>query len=296
MAPPTRCLSSRLMTPLIEWRNIEGAEENWSSDAPLPQPLKVVSTELGLALLTLSSTIETVAYLILSAASRLLYPFTQTPYSICTSLLSSSSFTMIWSASDCLIFNIFYVRIITKESFARYWADWLSPLRIKLFIRTEDLLYICRLNNLPSSSDPLIRPITEHAAHIIEGAQFLKNHVVTETTQKVFKDMEVDAFFWVAARSVYLLTFGSAKGENIPKILKKETQTAIKKLRDSSQPTPEKLGEMFENPQKFNDAPPKDIEKSFNAIRKAASNEYQGSIFLTASYQKALELLEEPIL
>ena len=97
----TRCASSHLMTGLLAWRNPQGREENWISGAQGIENIwkhagKVVATEIGLVLLTITSTVETVAYSALVVASLTLYPFTDKPCAFIAKLLESSSITNIW--------------------------------------------------------------------------------------------------------------------------------------------------------------------------------------------------------
>lgn len=74
----TRSLSSIMMTRLLTWRNPQGSEENWlERDQVIENKCehlgKVVITELGLCLLTISSTIETIVYAVLRLLSLTLY-------------------------------------------------------------------------------------------------------------------------------------------------------------------------------------------------------------------------------
>lgn len=134
------------MTQLLTWRNPLGPEEEYLTGSQGVENRwkhisKVASTEVGLILLTLTATIETIAYAALFLASLTLYAITDKPYKFFAKLLESSSFTIIWGLAESLIYNPFFIDVVTKESFARKLAQGLNPTSISLF-RLEDSHYI----------------------------------------------------------------------------------------------------------------------------------------------------------
>lgn len=142
----TRCASSQLMTSLLAWRNPQGSEENWILR---PQNIenrwehrgKVISAEVGLGLLIITSAVETVAYSALTLISLVSYPVTDRPCKFFAKLLQSSSFTIVWGLSDAILYNPLFVNVMTHESFARYWAEIFNPTTISMF-RSEDRNYL----------------------------------------------------------------------------------------------------------------------------------------------------------
>jgi hypothetical protein len=125
---PTRCLSSRLTTELLKFRNQHGAEENWleanrSSPGMIFFGLRVMTTEIGVAILCVTATVETVAYGVLALSSYLITPIHRAPFNRAVELLQSSAFTIYWNFGNTLIFNPFCKEVFTHESFARFTID-----------------------------------------------------------------------------------------------------------------------------------------------------------------------------
>lgn len=135
MQPPI-CLSSYLTSQLLTFRNPEGREENWlnSEENNLSFALlrgKVITAEIGIALLCVTSTIETVVYAVLGIVSG---AFAITSSLLSTTprdfgstkifaLFSSSRFTVYWNLGNLAIFNLFCRNAFTNESLARYSMD-----------------------------------------------------------------------------------------------------------------------------------------------------------------------------
>lgn len=125
---PTRCISSQLTTRLLTFRNPQGREENWilgnESRGYLPAFVgKVITTEIGTALLCVTASVESVAYLILIVGSFPLKLVSDRPLNFSAKLLSSSSFTLVWNLGNITVFNFFCVNAFTHESFARFSID-----------------------------------------------------------------------------------------------------------------------------------------------------------------------------
>ena len=139
---PTRCLSSHLTTELLTFRNPHGGEENWlNGNQPIETDIifmaRVFTTEIGVALLCVTATVESVAYLILMVGGGLamvlslpLSYIDERPFRLCQTfaersrdLIKSSGFTVFWNFGNMLVFNIFYTNVFTQEAFARYSID-----------------------------------------------------------------------------------------------------------------------------------------------------------------------------
>lgn len=127
---PTKCLSSYLTTELLKFRNPQGAEENWLN-APVIGGTdslylgRVVTTEIGVALICITTIIENFAYAIFFVSSLPMLIVSRRPFDASKSLISSSSFTLYWNFANLTYFNLFYTNVFTEESFARYSFDHL---------------------------------------------------------------------------------------------------------------------------------------------------------------------------
>ena len=132
MTCPTRCLSSYLTTELLKYRNPLGGEENWfghdeARQGHLREFNRVVVAEIGVALLCVTATIESLAYVILVIGSvPLLCLSAERPFNWSIRLLSSSSFTIYWNLGNLTSFNLFSEYTCTHESFARLAIDRLE--------------------------------------------------------------------------------------------------------------------------------------------------------------------------
>jgi len=141
---PTRCLSSHLTTELLTFRNPQGGEENWlNGNQTIAHDsifkAKIITAEIGVALLCVTATVECIAYMILGMGLMctliLTIPLryiTERPYLLCIAfdqklrqLGLSSGFTIYWNFGNLLIFNIFCTNVFTQESLARYSIDHL---------------------------------------------------------------------------------------------------------------------------------------------------------------------------
>lgn len=131
MALPTLCLSSKLTTYVAEFRNPQVREENWLCQ---PEHIenywihsgKVITAEASFALLCVTSTVETVAFGILTTLSLPLYLYNSDYLDTSYKYLCSSSFTLFWNVGNVLVFNPFCINITTHESFARFSMDHMT--------------------------------------------------------------------------------------------------------------------------------------------------------------------------
>lgn len=141
---PIRCLSSHAMAYVVTKRNPVGSEESWllsSQEQALGHPsipVKLI-TSLALGCLTMTASLETVAYAAINLASRA-WMISERPYLWSKELLESSSFTMLWSSVDALIHNFLFPTLLTHESFARLWARNFPP--AKSLFRLSDQIAI----------------------------------------------------------------------------------------------------------------------------------------------------------
>lgn len=196
---PTRCLSSHLTTELLTFRNPHGGEENWlNGNQPIETDIifmaRVFTTEIGVALLCVTATVESVAYLILmmggGLAMVLSFPLSfiyERPFRLCQTfaersrdLIKSSTFTVYWNFGNMLVFNIFCVNVFTQEAFARYSIDHEPRGQFyKLILRVMDLALMFSMlftNNGPhrpiyttlNLDDPWLRP--EDNLYIVDWA------------------------------------------------------------------------------------------------------------------------------
>ena len=304
----TRCVSSRLMTSLLAWRNPQGSEENWmlrhqGIENRWQHAGKVISTEIGLSLLTITSAVETVAYTALALASATLYPFTDKPYAFFVKLLESSAFTILWGLADTVLYNPMFVNVMTHESFARYWAAIFNPTPIGMF-RLEDRLYLAdweqqyRQGNV---EDGLLGPIVAagRATHglIDQGANFIQQDVLASATAEtidLFRDMDVSIYMFILTKAVHIYTMGAKKNDEVPDFFKRETKELILALRqeNNSEATVWELERLVANPTQFETEPREESSQAvFNRLRNVGSGELQNSLFTTRCWEKAIEQL-----
>lgn len=306
----TRCASSHLMTGLLAWRNPQGSEEGWLGrqqgiENGWKHLGKVVSTEIGLALLTVTSVVETVAYTALSLVSLALYPITDKPCKFFAKLLQSSSFTIIWGLANALLYNPLSVNVMTRESFARYWAQRFNPTHIVLF-RLEDRVYVTdweQQHRRGNVNNGLLGPILAAGRStqvlIDQGANFIAQDVLagasTETVN-LFREMDPSIFMFILTKAVYLYTAGTKKNDDVPDFFKPATKKLILALRQelNEEEVLQQLLYLVANPTQFETEPQSDGAKSaFVRLRNIASGELQNSLLTTRCWQKAIELLPE---
>lgn len=284
----TRCFSSAAMTELLSWRNSQGREENWINGRQSFEGyhvLRRITTEIGLGILTITAVIETVAY---AALSLVTLPFDENPSRFFQGLLESSTFTVLWAAADAVIYNPFFVNVMTHESFARYWAQNVCPVPMRL----DDIIYIynwSQRQNPQAIQDAFLRPIAlsgqATGVHIDEGAKFLAEEVVTDEMKTLFKEVDVSIVPYIMTKAVYIYAAGSKKDvKAIPEFFKPETRMLIYEFRKDHPSVDDPMPQT-----------PEDLEsqqsEAFIALRAIGSKESQGGLLVTGCWEKACELL-----
>lgn len=298
---PTRCVSSHLMTRLLTWRNPE-CEENYGLFPPndigniWKLRARIVVAEVGLAALALIAAIETVAYGTLAKLSRILLPTSTTPFHFFNKLAESSTFTCIWSLADFVIYNIFYVSVVTHEPFARFS----TPLS-----RHEDRWYCnyyYQINQLywtyHPDNDSAVNKASRSQESIDQGAEFIVTEVLKDAPDVMriqFKEMAQPSQF-VLAKAVYIYAIGSKRDEPIPDFFKPATKSAIEVLRRGIIQEEHKIEmeRLMSGPEEFNgDLQNASTQKASSILRAAASSESRGGLFSAECWQKARENFPE---
>ncbi len=118
-----KCFSSEAMTPLLTWRNPQGAEEAWFQNGSNQQIDnywiycgKVVTTEIALCLLTTTSLIEAISYSLFYKISSNLLPTDEERDLRLKSLFESATNTLFWASRDAVFYNIFCTNVLTSEA------------------------------------------------------------------------------------------------------------------------------------------------------------------------------------
>lgn len=303
----TRCFSSHLMSGLLAWRNPQGREEGWFGRYQGIENRwihfgKVAATQVGLSVLNITSTVETVAYGALASLSLFLYPVTDRPYKFFGKLLESSSFTVIWTIVDLVIYNPLALNVMTQESFARYWAKWINPTSIAFF-RLEDRLYVADWEQQyrGETGDPMLRPILAKGRttqeSIDRGSNFIREEVLrgaSPETLESFKNVDSSIVMFILTKAVSIYVFGSKmKEKELPKFFKTNTHTLISALRLelNDEKVVKELSDLMQNPTEFEKMPTNEATKSaFNSLRNIAAGEFDG-LFVTRCWQKASQQL-----
>lgn len=157
MSDPIRCISSRLTTQLMLFRNPQGSEQNWVNERIDNRVIyygKVITTEIGACLLCVTASVECVAYGILAIVSIAALPCTKKPLDFFMDRVSSSGFTIYWNLGTVLVFNAFYINLNTHESFARHSLDTSERGNLfRLAFKTCKVVILCVLilNRIPVS-------------------------------------------------------------------------------------------------------------------------------------------------
>lgn len=144
----TLCLSSRLTSELLTARNPQGKEAGWVDRAEDRGNLvlflgRVVTAELGCAVLLATATVETFVYGTLGLVSLCFYWVNSEPARKLGKLASSSAFTILWNIGNVIVFNPGCINCVTHESFARYSMDhWTRGEVLKLVVLAAE----CFLN------------------------------------------------------------------------------------------------------------------------------------------------------
>lgn len=305
----TRCMSSHLLSRVLEWRNPQGAEERWIT---CPQGIpniwqfrkKVAAAEVGIVVFTAIALVETVAYATLALASLALSPLTKRPYQFFASLLKSSSFTVLWGCADALIYNPFFVNVLTRESFARVWAQSLNPTPIRM-LRPSDMMDIAgwERQHMPQyliirNVGGLLGPVAEVGRKVNEGAAFINQAVLAQVpTDKIesLKEMDPEILHLFLTKAVAIYTIGLKSRDRIPTFFKADTISTIERLRVElplSSLSDKLLQNIFHLEEYAEEQPQNDAAKrTYASLKEAASSELQGGVLLTGCLQKALESL-----
>jgi len=306
----TRCSSSHLMTGLLAWRNPQGSEENWINsiwgqriENSWQHAGKCISTEIGLGLLTITSAVETTAYATLALVSLTLYPFTDKPFTFFAKLLQRSAFTIIWGIADAILYNPFFINVMTHESYARYWAEMLNPTPMLLF-RLDDRLYVAdwaQQHRQGNVNNALLAPIVAagRATQVLidQGANFIQQDVLANAnaeTIDLFRNMDPSIYMFILTKAVHIYTAGAKKNDEVPDFFKPATKNLILALRqeNNSEETGQELQRLVENPTQFETTPQGESAKAvFNRLRNIATGELQNSLLTTRCWQKAAEQL-----
>lgn len=287
--PPT-CLSSKLMTKTLEWRNAQIEQILGGTTTHRRRELgKIISSELGVILLAAAATIETVAYAVFSVASLALFPFTKTLNKPVVKLLQSSSFTIIWGLSVGLGFNSVMREVDANESYARRWLE--NYLSVAL-VRPEDRSFIAQ-------NDLLIEQHDKYAAKIERGANFIVKDVLADAspaTINLFNECATSMCMFIVSKAVYIYTAGDKKNHEIPNFFKYTTKESILALREElkDEETLRHLHDLHATPDQFEEnVKIPNVQEAFNKIRKSAANELQNSCLTTACWARAIEILSE---
>jgi hypothetical protein len=119
-------LTSRAMGTITEWRNPQGREENWLQEQYLHRELpsygKRIGATVAYAVTTVAALVETVASLVITQLSSTLALIDRQPFEKSLEWLESSSFTVLWSFSNMLLFNFKTPNLFTEELRARKYT------------------------------------------------------------------------------------------------------------------------------------------------------------------------------
>ncbi len=312
-----RCLSSQMMTPLLAWRNPNGSEENWLGGGPRRLVIngqdigRIITTEISLVLLATTSIVESCVYGAIALAACALYPLTDRPFTFFAKLLSSSTFTLLWAGCDIVIYNPWFLDVMTRESYARFWAQLFNPTQVQLF-RVEDRIDIAEHAPLRPDADdddamihqflnPIIGISEETKKTIDAGAQFIVEEVlkgVEEETRALFQGADGDAMHCISTRAVALYAIGDQKGAKLPNYFK--TSTRLKELPDLRKIsyTPECVQEVLKataSIKAFKERPQSEEAKAlFKCVQGIGMHEMQGSLFGIKCFEEAIKRLDSP--
>ncbi|MFI5335008.1 MAG: hypothetical protein ACHQT8_07625 [Chlamydiales bacterium] len=317
MLNPTRCLSSWMMTPLLEWRNPQGREEHWLG-RPEAEGIgsivihltKVTVTEGCLILLAFSAIIETVAYAALALISRIFARLDGgKKYAFFAEYLDSSAFTTLWILMDLLVnpltlmallVNPEYANILTHESFARYRS--INLLNSWRFIRHVDSFHVAgwarQHGGENSEIGPIFLPFADDAAWIESGASLLINGVLAHLHPDIiqrFEEIDPSMFMFVLTKAVFASSLGPQNYENIPGCFKRLSLFEIARLRLNQAQYPQEVIDQvgaLNNPEQFAAGVRPDAAPLFTTLRSIAARELQHSVLTTRCWPRACERLD----
>lgn len=291
-----KSISSHLMTPLLSVRNPGGKEKNWYPNegrirGSYDQCGRKVFAAVGLALIVMTATVESVAYGALSLISLAFTPLSLKPKKLCFSLLNSSAFTLGWALSNLFVGNFLYSNLHTEEFFVRMnlsldsnadrrdYNDWLTVNASG----TTDL----------SALQPAKSAMMEE--EVDSAVNFLTNfvlHDISDETKNSFLDSDSEAFPYLHSKSVFIYSWGSKKGETIPTFFQVLTQVNISNLREKkNQPDPStntRLQELLRNIPDC-ESLEGEIKSAYLELMKAGSPELQAAKGYTSCLENALK-------
>lgn len=208
------CLSSQLMTKLNTWRNLEGAEGNWTINSPSFSHLRhirVVTAQALLPWIGLLATIESIAYGCLGMAKLCC---TKDPAEHHFKYLESSFYTMYWVFQNFWVYNLIFPNVQTLESFARvHYDEGCFP----IFARREDYDFIEEYEN-SHIYQPIINTIKELDRHIPD--------FITDLQSCHIEDMTL-----ITANVIYHM---AANTKSIPTHFSPTTRSLIQNMRSKT--------------------------------------------------------------
>lgn len=224
----TRCVSSHLMSQLLEWRNPQGKEENWHDDADeisCGDRLRKVVTELGIAVLTVSALIETFAYLTLAILS-LCRPCRERICPFFVQLFQSSAFTVIWGIFSAIFYNPFKFNVNTHESFAR---EAIHSCCSCISLRWEDRIFIAQKGTEIEANR---KQQQEKMIEIFVRYDILKD--VSKQTLVAFKEQESCIYEFLLAKAIFIYAYGKRRTQKIPTFFSGTARSAIEQMRKAA--------------------------------------------------------------
>lgn len=201
---------------------------------------------------------------------------------------------------------------MTRESFARLFAQILNPTRIT-FLRLADRLDILnqsvRIREsvrtaagqddrgldafLHTFLDPILSEGRATEADITRGADFIREDVLanaTEETLDLFREADPTMFPFVLTKAIFIYAVGTRSKDEIPHFFKADTRAQIETLRKelTNKAVITELGQAITTPELFEKGPQSGAAKAaFTRLKKAGSNELQNSLFTTRCWQQA---------
>ena len=312
----TRCVSSQLMTSLLTWRNPEGNERHWLSQARFVGAsrfdyasghlIRIGVSQIGVTLLIITATIETVAYAALTLVSLALYPVHDRPYHFFVATLQSSSFTMIWAVT-LVVTNGAFRNLLTHESCARYLVHSCAGALNQMYgIQLPDPCRLIDTRYVNDASTAISCNIVDSNQEIInQGANLLQQDVLAganDETLEAFREMyaDEDIYMFAMTKAVYVYTFGSRKKDAIPSFFTTNTQKLILSLRQKalSKEASNKIETLLTNLTEFASVPEEtSAKKIYTQLKAIATEELQNTdptSLITGCWAKATEQMTHP--
>lgn len=309
MALPPRCLASKMMTPLLVWRNPQGSEERWMGRPQAEQRsiaihlCKTIPTEFGLALLFAAALVETAVYATFALLSGLFFLVEPRPFTFFATLLGSSSFALLWGWCILIINTLEPDNLPTQESFARLYANWIFA-DSRHFARHQDDFYVADWARRHGGvAHPIMRPyrvpISRRQDEIDWGATLMAERVLADASVKTkerFHQVDPALFQFVLMKTLFLCAY---RGVRETGCFNSITVFGIRNLRRHRENLAaeeiDRLAHTLSSPEELERAEiPNDPNAPFNVLRSLAIAELQGSAFLSDCWQRACELLPAP--